>query len=111
MTSQLTLSGGPTDIWVFKAESDLTPKNGSVVMAGGGNPCNVYWWTAQSATMTDSRFVGTILAGTAVAMTRGTFNGKALAKVAVTVTGTAITGTNCGGVVAPPSLATITVTP
>src|ERR1700737_3154440 len=39
LTSQLTLNGGGNSnaVWIFKAASDLTPKNGSVVMANGGN--------------------------------------------------------------------------
>jgi len=50
-------------------------------------PCNVYWWVAEAATMTDSAFQGTILAGADITITRGTFNGDALAQAAVTMTG------------------------
>jgi hypothetical protein len=46
--------------------------------------------------MTDSKFVGTILAGAAISMTRGTFNGDAFAKSAVTITGTAVTACAIG---------------
>jgi Ice-binding-like len=60
-----------------------------------GNPCNVFWFVAQAATMTDSTFVGTILAGAAISLTRGTFHGNALAGAAVTITGTTVTG--CAG--------------
>ena len=94
LTGTLTLTGsGP---WIFKIGTGgtgaLTGTNFNVVMAGGGNPCNVTWWVAQAATMTDSNFIGTILAGAAITLTRGTFHGDALAKAAVTITGTAVTG-------------------
>ncbi|HXB04959.1 MAG TPA: hypothetical protein VNY77_08865, partial [Candidatus Angelobacter sp.] len=54
----------------------LTGTNFTVLTS---NPCNVFWWVAQAATMTDSTFAGTILAGAAITLTRGTFHGNALA--------------------------------
>ncbi|HWR97407.1 MAG TPA: post-COAP-1 domain-containing protein, partial [Candidatus Methanoperedens sp.] len=51
---------------------------------------NVYWVTAEAATLTDSVFIGSILAGTSVTVTRGTVDGQALAKAAVTLTGTEV---------------------
>jgi len=96
LTGQLTLSGPSNGIWIFKigtlGTGALTGTNFSVVMEGGGLPCNVYWWVAEAATMTDSAFQGTILAGAAITITRGTFNGDALAQAAVTMTGATITG-------------------
>ena len=99
LTGTLTLQGGANGVWIFKIGTSgtgaLTGTNFSVVMAGGGQPCNVDWWVAQAATMTDSNFIGTILAGAAITLTRGTFSGNALAKAAVTVTGTNLVG--CAG--------------
>lgn len=96
LTGQLTLDGPADGVWIFKigtiAPGALTGTNFSVVMEGGGLPCNVYWWVAEAATMTDSAFQGTILAGAAITITRGTFNGDALAQAAVTLTGATITG-------------------
>jgi hypothetical protein len=88
----LTLSGPSNGIWVFRiGASDptgyLTGTRFSVVMEGGGLPCNVYWWVGAAATMTDSNFLGTILAGAAISVTRGTFDGSALAQAAVTLVG------------------------
>jgi hypothetical protein len=95
----LTLDGPADGIWIFKVGTSgtgaLTGTNFSVVMASGTQPCNVDWWVAQAATMTDSTFVGTILAGAAITITRGTFTGDALAKAAVTMTGTNLVG--CAG--------------
>ena len=92
----LTLSGSSTDTWIFKIGTSgtgaLTGTNFNVVMDGGGSPCNVTWWVKEAATMTDSNFQGTILAGAAITVTGGTFSGDALAQAAVTLTGATITG-------------------
>jgi len=92
----LTLNGPADGIWIFKigilGTGALTGTNFSVVMAGGGQARNVYWQVAEAATTTDSHFLGTILAGTGITLTRGTFDGRALAKAAVTITGTTVTG-------------------
>ena len=104
----LTLDGGGNSnaVWIFKigsgtpATGALTGTGFSVVMANGGQPCNVFWWVAEAVTMTNSNFVGTILAGAAITSTGGpaggTFVGRALAKAAVTLTGTTVTD-NCLG--------------
>jgi hypothetical protein len=74
----------------------LTGTNFSVVLAGGAEACNVTWWVDAAATMTDSRFLGSILAGAAITLTRGSFDGNAWAGAAgvgdVTITGTALAG-------------------
>src|SRR4029077_17502884 len=79
LTGSLTLNGPSTGTWIFKIGTGgtgaLTGSSFSVVMAGGGLPCNVSWQVAQGATMTDSNFIGTILAGTDITLTRGTFAG------------------------------------
>jgi hypothetical protein len=97
----LTLSGSSSDIWIFKIGTSgtgaLTGTNFSVVMEGGGTPCNVYWWVAEAATMTTSNFMGTILAGAAITITGGTFDGDALAQAAVTMTGATVTGCEQAG--------------
>jgi hypothetical protein len=100
LTGQLTLNGPASGIWLFKignsAVGALTGTNFSVVMIGGGDPCNVTWWVDAAATLTDSHFLGNILAGAAITLTRGTFNGNAWAGAVgvgdVTITGTAVVG-------------------
>jgi len=105
----LTLKGSATDNWTFiigvrnadgtLSTGALTGTNLNVVMANGrAVPCGgVTWYVAQAATMTDSNFAGTVLAGAAITFTRGTFNGDALATAAVTVTGTTVTGCTASG--------------
>lgn len=93
----LTLDGPSDGIWIFNVgiggTGALTGTNFSMAMAGGGQASNVYWRVAEAATMTDSDFLGTILAGS-ITLTRGTFHGRALANAEVTITGTAVTGSN-----------------
>lgn len=97
-TGLLTLTGGVNDIWVFLVNGALTGTNFSVVMAGGAQPCNVYWAPSAAATMTTSPLKGTILAGDAIGgsitLTGGTLAGSALANIAVTMTDTGVIG--CG---------------
>jgi hypothetical protein len=93
----LTLVGLPTDTWIFKIGASgtgaLTGTNFSVNMPGG-KLCNdnVFWLTADAATLTDSVFVGSILSGAEITVTRGRLDGQALAKGGVTLTGTSVCG-------------------
>lgn len=103
-----TLSGDASDVWVFKVGTGgtgaLTTNSFQVVMAGTALPCNVYWRTAEAATLTDSSFLGSILAGTGITLTRGDYVGRILATTDVTVTDvTPLTFAGC----APPGLVTV----
>lgn len=95
-TGVLTLTGPATGVWTFLVRGALTGTNFSVVMANGGLPSNVYWAPSTAATMTTSAFKGNILAGDAIdgsiTLTGGTFAGRALANVAVTMTSVGMTG-------------------
>ena len=92
LASQLTLDGPSDKVWMFKASTSLTPINGSVVMAGGGQSRNVYWHTGTAVSLDATTFLGTILSGTAVTFTGvgSSLDGRALAKTAVTATGASI---------------------
>jgi type VI secretion system secreted protein VgrG len=102
VTGQLTLNGPADAIWIFKVAGALTGTNFSVVMSGGGNPCNVYWWTAGATTMTTSNFKGTLLSGAASTFTGGSLIGRDLAKAGATLTGTAVSACLGTGPVTPP---------
>jgi len=92
----LTLTGPANGVWIFLVNGALTGTNFTVAMIGGGQPCNVYWVPSAAATMTDSALKGNILAGDAaigsITLTRGTLAGRALANVAVTMTGASVIG-------------------
>jgi hypothetical protein len=105
-TLTLDGQGDANAVWIFKIGTGgtgaLTGTNFSVVMSNGGQPCNVYWWVAQAATMTTSAFQGTILAGAAITMTglagsTTPFNGDALAKAAITLTDVTVTACKASG--------------
>jgi hypothetical protein len=86
----LTLDGSASDVWVFRVGTGglgaLTLTSAQVVMGSAANACNVYWKTAQAATLTDSNFVGTVLSGAAISMTNGSWLGRGLARTDATVT-------------------------
>jgi hypothetical protein len=86
----LTLNGTASDIWVFRVGTTgpgaLTLTNAQVVMGGTAQACNVYWKTSAGATVTDSVFNGTVLAGAAATMNRGSWIGRVMATTDVTLT-------------------------
>jgi hypothetical protein len=92
----LTLNGPATAVWTFFVAGALTGTNFSVVMAGGGQPCNVFWVPGVAATMTTSTLKGNILAGNtaggSITLTGGALTGRILANVAATTTGTSLVG-------------------
>lgn len=106
LTGTLTLNGSSTDTWLFKIGTSgtgaLTGTDFTVVMAGGALACNVTWWVAQAATMTRGDAKGNILAGAAIDVTgeapTSPFEGRALAKAAVTLTNSDFVGCIGGSV-------------
>jgi hypothetical protein len=88
----LTLNGGPNDVWVFQMASTLTVGVGRhVILTGGAQAGNIFWQVGSSATLgTSSVFEGTIMAYASVTMNASsTIDGRALAQTgAVTFNGT-----------------------
>jgi hypothetical protein len=67
----LTLTGDANDVWIFQIGNDMT-FTGDVIMAGGADPCNVYWQIGNDATIgADSQFKGTLIAGNDVTLVSG----------------------------------------
>src|ERR1039457_3648644 len=80
--SDVTLTGGPDDVWIFQIAADL--EVGStihVILAGGAQARNIFWQVGTSATIgTFAVFKGTIIADQAITMnTTSTMDGRALA--------------------------------
>jgi hypothetical protein len=88
----LTLNGGPNDVWVFQMASTLTVGVGRrVILTGGAQAGNIFWQVGSSATLgTSSVFEGTIMAYASITMNASsTMDGRALAQTgAVTFNGT-----------------------
>ena len=84
--TNLTLTGGPNDVWIFQIAQGLTVSSGvQIILAGGAQAKNVFWATFAAADLgTTSKFNGVILSQTSIAMKTGaTTNGRLLAGTAV----------------------------
>jgi hypothetical protein len=96
--SDLTLTGGSNDVWIFQCASDLQVGTGiQVILAGGARACNVYWQVGSSAVIqTFAVFKGTIIADQAITlMTSSVMEGRALAFTAgVVADGSSLTKTD-----------------
>jgi hypothetical protein len=92
--TNLTLSGGATDVWVFQVAQDLTVSNGTnVVLQGGASAKNIFWQVAGAADLgTTSHLEGVVLSQTSIALHTGaSLNGRLLAQTAVTLEGSTVT--------------------
>jgi hypothetical protein len=96
ITLTLNAGGNANAVWVFRIDAGLTGTGFKVVMANGGQPCNVFWLVGADTTFTNSMFQGNILAGGptgSFTSTDGTFIGRVLANGAVTLTRPNVHGT------------------
>lgn len=86
--TNVTLTGGANDVWIFQIAQGLTISSGAqVILAGGALPQNIYWQTFAAADLgTTSKFKGTILSQTSIGMQTGaTINGRLLAGTQVSL--------------------------
>lgn len=90
INSDVTLSGGASDVWIFQIAGDLTvdskgtiPLGVKVILSGGAQASNIFWQVGggTGATLgTYSTFDGTILSAKQVVLLTGAvLNGRALA--------------------------------
>jgi hypothetical protein len=94
ISTDVTLSGGPDDVWIFQVAGTLNQANATrVTLAGGALPKNIFWQVADSVTIgTSAHFEGVVLGKTLVAVNTGaSANGRLLAQTAVTLQMNAIT--------------------
>jgi len=88
ISKDVTLAGGPDDVFILQIAGTLTEANGmNVILTGGAQAKNVFWASAGSTTIgTNAHFEGTILSKTLIAMnTHASINGRLLAQTAVTL--------------------------
>ena len=86
--ADITISGGPDDIWIFQVAGTLNMSSAvKIILSGGAQAKNIYWQVADAVTLgTTSHFEGIILGMTAINMLTGaTINGRMLAQTAVTL--------------------------
>jgi hypothetical protein len=94
ITTDVTLSGGPDDVWIFQVAGTLKQGNAArVTLAGGAQAKNIFWQVAGAVTLgTTAHFEGVVLAKTMIAENTGaTVNGRLLAQSAVTLQMNAVT--------------------
>ena len=88
ISNDLTLAGGPDEVWILQIAGTLTEASAkNVILTGGAQAKNVFWATAGAVSIgTQAHFEGTILTKTMVAMkTKASINGRLLAQTAVTL--------------------------
>jgi hypothetical protein len=94
VTNSITFSGSASDVWILQVENRFNLANDAqILLAGGAQASNIFWQTAEGATLgTNSHFEGILLTATDIAVqTNATVNGNLLAQTAVTLEGNAIT--------------------
>jgi len=94
ISTDVTLSGSSTDIWIFQIAGTLGISPGKqVILSGGAQAKNIFWQVGGQTTLgTTSNFKGNILSQTLIEINTGaTLNGRALAQTAVTLDANAIT--------------------
>jgi hypothetical protein len=94
ISNDVTLSGGPNDVWILQVAGQLKEANGMrVTLAGGALAKNIFWQVADSVAIgTTAHFEGVVLGKTLVAVNTGaSANGRLFAQTAVTLQMNAIT--------------------
>jgi hypothetical protein len=90
LPSDVTISGGADDVWIFQISGDLNMSAAvNVTLEGGAQAKNIFWQVAGEATFgATSHFEGIILSMTGITFQTGaSFNGRALAQTAVILDG------------------------
>lgn len=85
MASDVTISGGADDVWIFQIAENLTMGSAvNITLSGGAQAKNIFWQVAGEVTIgTTSHFEGIILSMTGITLNTGaTLNGRVLAQTA-----------------------------
>ncbi len=84
----VTLTGGPNDVWIFQIAGGLKEASAvNVVLAGGALAKNVYWQVGGIVSLdTTAHMEGELLSRTGITLNTGaSINGRLLAQTAVTL--------------------------
>ena len=94
IATDVTLTGGANDVWIFQIAGGITQSSGArVILAGGALPKNIFWQAADVVDIgTTAHMEGVILAQTAITLKTGaTANSRLLAQSAVTLQANTVT--------------------
>ena len=86
MPADVTLSGGPTDVWILQVAGDLSMSASKrITLSGGAQAKNVFWQVAGRTTIgAGAHFEGVLLCKTDVTLQTGaTMNGRVLSQTQV----------------------------
>ncbi len=86
--TDVTLNGGPNDVWIFQIAQGITQASAAkVILTGGALPKNVFWQSFGVVDIgTTAHMEGVVLAQTAITLKTGaSANGRLLAQTAVTL--------------------------
>jgi hypothetical protein len=96
INADVTIAGGPDDVWIFQIAGNLTvASSASVILSGGAQAKNIFWQVAGGVGVdvgTAAHVEGVILAKAGINMQTGaSINGRLLAQTAVTLQSNAVT--------------------
>ena len=98
INTDVTLTGGPNDVWIFQIAGNLTLAPAKkVILSGGALAKNIFWQLVGDGVVdatlgTTSHFEGIILSQNAIHLNTGaSINGRLLAQKAVTLQSNAVT--------------------
>ncbi|MGZ3748432.1 MAG: ice-binding family protein, partial [Pseudobdellovibrionaceae bacterium] len=94
INSDVTLNGGPNDVWIFQIAEGITQASATkIILAGEAQAKNIFWQCFGAVTIgTTAHFEGTILTKTAITLNTGaTINGRLLAQTAVNLEANVVT--------------------
>ena len=91
--TNVTLQGGPNDVWIFQIAGGITQAAGArVTLTGGALARNVFWQVFGVVTIgTTAHMEGQVLSQTSITLNTGaSANGRLLAQTAVTLAGNTV---------------------
>lgn len=92
--TDVTLNGGPNDVWIFQIAQGITQASAArVILTGGALPKNIFWQVAGTVEIgTTAHMEGVILSQTDINLRTGaSANSRLLAQTAVTLDANALT--------------------
>jgi hypothetical protein len=93
ITSDVTLNGSATDVWIFQIAGGITQASATnVLLTGGALAKNVFWQAFGVVSIgTTAHMEGQVLAQTSITLATGaSANGRLLAQTAVTLAGNTV---------------------
>jgi hypothetical protein len=93
ITTDITLSGSPNDVWIFQVAGKINMAAAMTINLAGAKAENIFWQSADDVTLgTSSNFEGTILGFKSIrVLTGASLNGRAFAQTSVVLQQCSIT--------------------